>query len=98
MADYDETAALVSALDLTVSVCTSVVHLTGALGRPVWVLAPQAPEWRYGTRGEAVPWYPSARVFRQEDYGEWDPVMRRVAAELHALQQYSFGGAGATRR
>ena len=98
IADYDETAALVSALDLTVSVCTSVVHLTGALGRPVWVLAPQAPEWRYGTRGEAVPWYPSARVFRQEDYGEWDPVMRRVAAELHALQQYSFGGAGATRR
>jgi Tfp pilus assembly protein PilF len=98
MADYDDTAALVTALDLTISVCTSVVHLAGALGRPVWVLAPQAAEWRYGSRGEAMPWYPSARVFRQEDYGDWDPVMRRVAGELHALQQYSFGGAGATRR
>lgn len=95
--DYDETAALVAALDLTISVCTSVVHLTGAMGRPVWVLAPQAAEWRYGARGEAMPWYPSARVFRQEYDGDWDPVMRRVAAELHALQQYSFGGAGATR-
>ena len=96
--DYDETAALISALDLTISVCTSVVHLAGAIGRPVWVLAPEAAEWRYGTQGEAMPWYPSARIFRQEQLGDWDPVMRRVAAELHALQQYSFGGAGATRR
>ena len=96
--DYDETAALVAALDLTVSVCTSVVHLAGALARPVWVLTPQAPEWRYGTRGEAMPWYPSARLFRQERLGEWEPLLRRVAGELHALQQYSFGGAGATRR
>ena len=95
--DYDETAALVSALDLTISVCTSVVHLAGALGRPVWVLAPQAAEWRYGTRGETLPWYPSARVFRQHESGDWEAVMRRVASELHALQQYSFGGAGVTR-
>ena len=96
--DYEETAALVSALDLTISVCTAVVHLAGALGRPVWVIAPQAAEWRYGTRGESMPWYPSARVFRQEHYGDWEPVLRRVASELHALQQYSFGGAGITRR
>ncbi|HEX2827153.1 MAG TPA: tetratricopeptide repeat-containing glycosyltransferase family protein [Burkholderiales bacterium] len=95
--DYDETAALVAALDLTISVCTSVVHLAGAVGRPVWVLAPQAAEWRYGTRGEALPWYPSARVFRQEHPDDWDSVLRRVASELHALQQYSFGGAGAVR-
>jgi hypothetical protein len=64
----------------------------------VWVLTPQAAEWRYGTRGESLPWYPSARVFRQEHYGDWEPVLRRVAGELHALQQYSFGGAGLTRR
>jgi ADP-heptose:LPS heptosyltransferase len=96
--DYEETAALVGALDLTISVCTAVVHLSGAMGRPVWVLTPQAAEWRYGTRGEAMPWYPSARVFRQEHYGDWDPVLRHVASELHTLQQYSFGGAGAMRR
>jgi Tfp pilus assembly protein PilF len=89
--DYDETAALVSALDLTISVCTAVVHLAGALGRPVWVMAPQAAEWRYGDRGEAMPWYPSARIFRQELYGEWEPVLKRVAGELHALKRYSFG-------
>jgi hypothetical protein len=96
--DYEETAALVAALDLTISVCTAVVHLAGALARPVWVMTPQAPEWRYGTRGEGMPWYPSARMFRQDHYGDWDLVLRRVASELHALQQYSFGGAGAMRR
>src|SRR6185436_8166228 len=62
IADYDQTAALVCALDLVVSVCTSLVHLGGALGRPVRVLAPISPEWRYGFAGEAMPWYPSVRV------------------------------------
>ena len=93
--DYEETAALLCALDLTISVCTAVVHLAGALARPVWVMAPQAPEWRYGNRGESMPWYPSARVFRQERYGEWDTVLKRVAGELHALKRYSFGAAPA---
>lgn len=60
--DYDETAALVCALDMTMSVCTSVVHLAGALGAPVWVLAPKNVEWRYGSAGEGMPWYPSARA------------------------------------
>jgi hypothetical protein len=58
--DYDETAALVTALDLTISVCTAVIHLGGALGRPVWVMAPYSPEWRYGFVGERMPWYPCA--------------------------------------
>jgi tetratricopeptide (TPR) repeat protein len=85
--DYDETAALVCALDRVVSVCTSLVHLGGALGRPVWVLAPLSPEWRYGITGDSMPWYPSVRLFRQTAYGEWAPVVERVAAELAALRR-----------
>jgi len=80
--DYDQTAALVCALDLVVSVCTAVVHLGGALGRPVWVLAPVSPEWRYGFAGDSMPWYPSVRLFRQSAYGQWEPVVARVAREL----------------
>ncbi len=82
--DYDETAALCSALDLTVSVCTSVIHLNGALGRPVWIMVPSAPEWRYGFRGEGLPWYPSARLFRQAERGSWEPVVEAVTASLRA--------------
>lgn len=80
--DYDETAALVCALDLVVSVCTSVVHLGGALGRPVWVLAPYSPEWRYGFTGPTMPWYSSVRVYRQPAYGAWTPVIEEVLGDL----------------
>jgi tetratricopeptide (TPR) repeat protein len=83
--DYDETAALVTALDLVVSVCTSVIHLGGALGQPVWVMAPRVPEWRYGFTGDRMPWYPSVRIFRQTAFAEWDPVISTVAAELEHL-------------
>lgn len=78
IADYDETAALVASLDLVVTVCTAIVHLTGALGRPVWVLTPNAPEWRYGTRGDSMPWYPTSRMFRQARGEPWAPVLDRV--------------------
>ena len=81
---YDETAALVSALDLVVSVCTAVIHLGGALGTPVWVMAPRVPEWRYGLSGEGMPWYPRNRVLRQEAPGDWEKLIARVAAELAA--------------
>ena len=87
--DYDETAALVSALDLVISVQTAVVHLTGALGRPAWVLVPSSPEWRYLQSGETMPWYPSVRLFRQERADDWQAVIGRVAAEL---AQSSRGG------
>ncbi len=84
--DFEETAALVSSLDLVVSVCTTVIHLAGALARPVWVMAPFSPEWRYGARGEAMPWYPSARLFRQPAYAAWEPVIADVAQSLQALR------------
>jgi len=83
--DYDETAALASALDLIVSVCTAVVHLGGALGRPVWVMSPYSPEWRYGFSGDTMPWYSSVRIFRQPAFDAWDPVISSVASELARL-------------
>ena len=84
--DYEETAALVTALDLVISVCTAVIHLGGALGRPVWVMAPFSPEWRYGFAGAGMPWYPSVRVFRQSRYGDWDSVIDEVAQSLRQAQ------------
>ena len=89
--DYDETAALVSALDLVISVQTAVVHLTGALGRPAWVMVPYCPEWRYGFAGDSMRWYPSVRVFRQASFGEWGPVIALVARELRALEDRAAG-------
>jgi Tfp pilus assembly protein PilF len=83
--DYEETAALVSALDLVVSVQTTVLHLAGALGKPAWVLAPAVAEWRYGNTGETMPWYPGVRVFRQRAADEWAAVIDRAAAEVSAL-------------
>ncbi len=80
--DYDDTAALVCALDLVVSVCTAIVHLSGALGRPVWVLVPWAPEWRYLAQGNRMPWYPGARLFRQRVPEEWGPVLAEVSGQL----------------
>ena len=80
--DYDETAALVNGLDLVISVCTSVIHLGGALGRPVWVIVPHAPEWRYGVKGETMPWYPTVRLFRQTEAGSWDGVIGGVGEAL----------------
>ena len=80
--DYEETAALVAALDLVITVTTSLAHLAGALGQRVWVLVPANPEWRYMTTGTGIPWYPSARMFRQTQLCDWSPVIDEVAAVL----------------
>lgn len=79
---YDDTAALVAELDLVIAVRTAVIHLAGALGRRAWVLVPAGPGWRYLAAGEALPWYPSVRMFRQARFWEWAPVIERVAQEL----------------
>ena len=80
--DYDETAALVCALDLVVSVQTAVVHLAGALGKEVWALIPEAPEWRYGGEAAAMPWYPAVRLLRQAQRGVWTDVLERIRSDL----------------
>jgi tetratricopeptide (TPR) repeat protein len=82
--DYDETAALATALDGIVSVCTAIVHLGGALGRPVWVATPRVPEWRYGAQGERMPWYPNVRLRRQTQGGDWAPVVDAIRRDLLA--------------
>lgn len=82
ISDLDEFAALVSALDLVVTVCNTTVHYAGAAGRPVWVLAPKVPEWRYGVYNLTMPWYPSSVVFRQHTAGDWQSVLDQVRRKL----------------
>jgi len=69
-------------LDLVISVDTGVAHLAGALARPVWVLLPFVPDWRWQLEGENSPWYPTARLFRQDASRAWDKVIARVHAAL----------------
>ncbi len=77
----DETAALVSALDLVITVTTATAHLAGALGRPTWVLVPRVPTWRYMWQGERVPWYPSMRVLRAQP-GQGEALIERTSRAL----------------
>jgi Flp pilus assembly protein TadD len=80
--DFDECAALLCELDIVVSVTTTVMHLAGALARPVWVLVPARPGWRYLLEGERLPWYPSARLWRQSTLHEWEPLLARIAQAI----------------
>jgi tetratricopeptide (TPR) repeat protein len=80
LTDFGETAALMQHLDLIVTVDTSVAHLAGAMARPVWVLLPFAPDWRWMLDRSDSPWYPTMRLFRQPQPGQWDPVIRAVGS------------------
>jgi len=83
--EFVEMAALAASLDLVISVDSSVAHLAGAMGRPVWLLIAHAPEWRWLLEREDTPWYPATRLFRQSAPGDWPGVLERVAAELERL-------------
>jgi tetratricopeptide (TPR) repeat protein len=83
--DFDELAALIASLDLIITVQGTTVHLAGAQNRPVWVLLNRSAEWRYMASGQRMPWYPSARLFRQPISGAWDTVFQDVARALNAL-------------
>jgi hypothetical protein len=83
--DFADTAAAVMALDLVITVDTSIAHLAGALGKPVWILLPFVPDWRWLLRREDSPWYPTARLFRQRSPGAWMEVIMRVAEQLRLL-------------
>ena len=80
--DFADTAAVIDQLDLIITVDTALAHLAGAMGKPVWVLLPFVPDWRWMMERTDSPWYPTARLFRQTGPGEWDKVIERVAAEL----------------
>jgi hypothetical protein len=82
--DFADTAALVQALDLVVSVDTSIAHIAGALAKPAWVLLARLPDWRWLLHREDSPWYPTLRLFRQDETDRWDGPLRRCAATLRA--------------
>ena len=85
LGNFADTAAVVTALDLVITVDTSVAHLAGALGTKTWVLLGYAPDWRWLLDRSDSPWYSSVRLFRQPAVGDWAPVIRAIRAELAAL-------------
>jgi tetratricopeptide (TPR) repeat protein len=85
IADFADSAAIVEQLDLVIAVDTAIVHLAGALGKPVWTLLPFVPDWRWLLERDDSPWYPTMRLFRQPAIGDWAPVFAAVARELRAL-------------
>lgn len=82
IADLDEFAALVSALDAVVTVCNTTVHYAGAVGQEVWVLAPMVPEWRYGLSNAHMPWYPRVQILRQPALNAWEEVIDEAKQRL----------------
>jgi tetratricopeptide (TPR) repeat protein len=83
--NFADTAAVIALCDLVISVDTAVAHLAGAMGRPLWMLLPFAPDWRWTLDGDTSPWYPTARLFRQTSLGDWDGVIARVGDELKSF-------------
>jgi hypothetical protein len=85
--DFADTAAIISHMDLVITTDTAVAHLAGAMARPVWVLLSYTPDWRWLLGRDDSPWYPTARLFRQERPGDWPGVLARVRAELGRLSR-----------
>ncbi|WP_158280247.1 tetratricopeptide repeat protein [Azospirillum sp. TSH100] len=83
--DFADTAAIMAGLDLVITSCTAPAHLAGALGRPVWIMLPFAPDWRWMEGRADSPWYPTARLFRQPTPGDWTSVVAAISAELQAV-------------
>jgi hypothetical protein len=82
LADFGETAALIANLDLVITVDTAVGHLAGAMARPVWIMLPKPADWRWLLERTDSPWYPTARLFRQQASSRWEPVVAEVVAAL----------------
>jgi tetratricopeptide (TPR) repeat protein len=85
--DFSDTAAAIAHLDLVVSIDTSVAHLAGAMGKPVYLLLPDVPDWRWMLDREDSPWYPTMRLFRQQTPGDWGPPLTRIGRRLETLAQ-----------
>jgi hypothetical protein len=89
--DFSDTAAILSNLDLLITMDTAIAHLAGALGTPVWVLLPFVADWRWMRDREDSPWYPAARLFRQTAAEDWQGVVGRVRPELDRLAGTRLG-------
>ena len=85
LTDFAETAAAIRSLDRVITVETSVAHLAGMLGTPVWVMLTKVPAWRWGVEGDNTPWYPAMRLYRQSETGDWSNVLDAVAKDLGAI-------------
>ena len=85
LTDWSCTAGAMAQLDLVISVDTSCAHLAGALGRPLWIIIPAVPEWRWELERRDTPWYGSARLFRQTRFGDWSDVFGVIADALREL-------------
>ncbi|HTI84331.1 MAG TPA: tetratricopeptide repeat-containing glycosyltransferase family protein [Acetobacteraceae bacterium] len=85
--DFSDSAALISLLDLVITIDTSVAHLAGALGKPVWIMLHHAADWRWLLDRDDSPWYPTARLFRQRQPGDWGGVVSDVVRALDAIRQ-----------
>jgi len=85
--DLADTAALIATLELVITTDTAIAHLAGAMAKPVWILLPHVSDWRWMQRIETTPWYPTARLYRQRDRGNWPELLERVIGELAAFQQ-----------
>ncbi len=96
--NFADTARAVDKLDLVISVDTAVAHLSGALGKPVWVLLKMNPDWRWHNDGEHSAWYPSARLYRQASHGDWGILVQRVLRDLGEWRRGAAGNPGATMR
>ncbi|MDT5029742.1 MAG: hypothetical protein QOE61_6813, partial [Micromonosporaceae bacterium] len=90
---FDDTAAFIDSLDLVITVCTSVAHLAAALGKPTWILLDTNPHWVWQLERTDSPWYPTATLYRQEEFSKWEPVMDNVARDLAALAATHTGAA-----
>jgi hypothetical protein len=82
LGDFADTAALCELMDVVISVDTSVAHLSGAMGKPTWVMLPYSSDWRWLFDRSDSPWYESARLYRQEKAVDWQGVLARVSADL----------------
>lgn len=89
--DFEDTAAIFTLLDTLVSVDSSPVHLAGALGRPVWVMLPFMPDWRWLLGRNDTPWYPTMRLFRQPAPEQWAPVLQSITTALNQLKNTTCG-------
>jgi len=93
--DFADTAAVIALLDVVISIDTAVAHLAGALGKPVVILLPHAADFRWMRNRGDTPWYPTAKLFRQPAFGDWDSVIIRLRDELRQWSLPAPAGQGA---
>ena len=82
---FDDTAAIIERMDLVISIDTSIAHLSGALGKKTWVLVSCAPDWRWMLDRDDSPWYPSIKLYRQQNFNDWGGVLQKIMADLRCI-------------